>query len=288
MTPLLWLGLILGLLSLSGCVVPPHVAISRAANEAMADFHPPARMDEDCKDFELNIYEEAHKVRGFSLEGFVDHDGCFPCGLLMVGGYEFIEARRINDSNLSVKYTRQPGLYRYTLVPRTVENEATCKRFDYANAQGAHIILKDADRFYGMPISGASFVLEKAHRAGRLVGAAYLERAKNFCITATPISEFQAPYHIKRFSTFFMNADMEDNKGSYRRKSTVFYRQPGNIVMAERAEVYTYRLWPKHGRALTRSCWRKNDLNIPAVLMPINEKRFMKTRSIIQSVWGAE
>ena len=287
MTPLLRLGLILGLLSLSGCATSYYLA----GKEAMADFHPPARMDADCDALGLHVNEVVHEVRGFSMEGIDGPSGCLPCGLLMLGGYEYIEARQAeaSTSRYARGYGVKPGLYRYTLVARTVENEATCKRFDEVNEQRASVMMKYSTNHFGGPSpSSDKYNLKDEQKLGRIVGAEYQLRAEKHCVQATPIKKFTAPYHARRFSKSIRGEEMADNEGVYIRDSYTLHRQADGSKLAELVNYYVYRVQPRFGPPLRRMCITKSRLNLPALLVPVGKRRLKQTQTLIQSIRGAE
>lgn len=287
MTPLLRLGLILGLLSLSGCATSYYLA----GKEAMADFHPPARMDADCDALGLHVNEVVHEVRGFSMEGIDGAGGCFPCGLLMLGGYEYIEARQrehLAFSNAHA-YGAESGLYRYTLVPRIVENEATCKRFDDINAGPVHGLMRYAERHFGGPSPHSDmYNLKREQKLTRMIVTEYNQRAEKYCVQATPINKFTAPYHARRLLKSIRGGEMADNEGVYQKDSFIVYRQSDSSQLAELVDYYVYRVQPRFGPPLRRMCITKSRLNLPALLVPVGKRRLKQTQTLIQSIRGAE
>ena len=287
MGPLIRLGFILGLLSLSGCATSYYLA----GKEAMADFHPPARMDADCDALGLHVNEVVQDVRGFSMEGVDGPSGCLPCGLLMLGGYEYIEARQAeaSTSRYARGYGVKPGLYRYTLVARTVENEATCKRFDEVNEQRASVMMKYAKRHFGGPSSHSDrYNLKDEQKLSRIVGGEYKARAKKYCVQAAPIKKFTAPYHARRLLKPIRGGEMADNEGVYQKNSYTLYRQSDSFQLAELVNYYEYRLQPRFGPPLRRMCISKSQLNLPALLVPVGKKRLKQTQTLLQSIRGAE
>ena len=286
-SPFVKLCLILGLLSLSGCATSYYLA----GKEAMADFHPPARMDADCDALGLHVNEVAHDVRGFSMEGLEGLDGCFPCGLLMLGGYDFIESRRakILPSNPAPRHAPKAGLFRYTLVPRIEKYKTTCERFDYVNTKRAQSLISRSTDYFGGPYSFSDkYTLKDAKKLNQIVGAKYNRRAQKFCIQVTPINKFTAPFHVVSRTASILGGEMAGNKGRYKKNSITIHRRTNKALIAEFIETYVYTVRPRFGPPPRRMCIAKRRLNLPNILVPIGRERLKQTQTLINSIRGTE